>query len=292
VLGVSWHERRAKKRQALVRSSRYNDPMESFTELPIALPGLRVTRGTTTSLHTGLKENWGIGRIDGGDTEWWGNGRVWRSVPGCILLKQPGDVVRHLVHRGPTVFTVLILPTDEVARVVRAGEAVVTPQFEPGDPRAAPFHRLLDAACSGEDRFALDVAVTEAIQALVAARGARSDHSRPVRRALEFLRERLDEPITLEELAAHADLDKFHLCRAFRAQVGMPPHAYRTHLRIARAKELLTRGVRPSDVAPLVGFYDQAQLTRHFRRLVGTTPARYVKSPSDPRFRGVLRSCR
>jgi AraC-like DNA-binding protein len=34
-------------------------------------------------------------------------------------------------------------------------------------------------------------------------------------------------------------------------------------------------------VAPLVGLYDQAQLTRHFRRLVGTTPARYGKSPRD-----------
>jgi AraC-like DNA-binding protein len=76
----------------------------------------------------------------------------------------------------------------------------------------------------------------------------------------------------------HADLDKFHLCRAFRTQIGMPPHTYLTHLRIARAKALLLRGVRASDVAPLVGLYDQAQLTRHFRRLVGTTPARYGKS--------------
>ena len=59
-----------------------------------------------------------------------------------------------------------------------------------------------------------------------------------------------------------------------RTQIGLPPHTYLTHLRIARAKELLLRGVRASDVAPLVGLYDQAQLTRHFRRLVGTTPAR------------------
>ena len=58
----------------------------------------------------------------------------------------------------------------------------------------------------------------------------------------------------------------------------MPPHTYLTHLRIARAKELLQRGVRASEVAPLVGLHDQAQLTRHFRRLVGTTPARYGKS--------------
>lgn len=83
---------------------------------------------------------------------------------------------------------------------------------------------------------------------------------------------------TLADLATYADLDKFHLCRAFRAQVGMPPHTYLTHLRIARAKQLLRDGMRASDVAPLVGFYDQAQFTRHFHRLVGTTPARYGKA--------------
>ena len=102
-----------------------------------------------------------------------------------------------------------------------------------------------------------------------------------MRRAIEYVRERLGESFTLAELAAHADLDKFHLCRAFRAQVGMPPHAYLTHLRVARAKELLARGMRATDVAQLAGFYDQAQLTRHFTRIVGTTPARYARAATD-----------
>jgi AraC-like DNA-binding protein len=72
-------------------------------------------------------------------------------------------------------------------------------------------------------------------------------------------------------------MDKFHLCRAFRAQVGLPPHAYLTRLRIMRAKELLAAGVRPSEIAPRVGLYDQSQLNRHFRRIVGTTPGAYAR---------------
>ena len=158
------------------------------------------------------------------------------------------------------------------------------PQLEANDERAAPFHRLIDAVCAGVDRLSLEVAVAEAVSALAVISSAQPDYSRPVRRALEYLRERLGDSITLDDLADHADLDKFHLCRAFRAQIGMPPHTYLTHLRIARAKELLLRGVRASDVAPLVGLYDQAQLTRHFRRLVGTTPARYGKSPAASRI--------
>jgi len=257
--------------------------MDRSVELPVSLPGLRAVRGTSTSLHTGIKEHYGVGRIEHGDTEWWGGGRVWRSVPGCILVKQPGDVVRHLVHNGPTTFTAVMLPTGDVDRVRDQGKAVAIAQLETSDERAAPFHRLIDAVCAGADRLALGVAVAEAISALALISDAHVGRSRPVRRAMEYLLERLNDSITLDDLADYADLDKFHLCRAFRAQVGMPPHTYLTHLRIARAKELLLRGVRASDVAPLVGFYDQAQLTRHFRRLVGTTPARYGKSPVDPK---------
>ena len=97
-------------------------------------------------------------------------------------------------------------------------------------------------------------------------------------RARDFIWEYYMENITLDELATVTRLSRFHLVRAFAAEFGMPPHTYLTHLRVARAKELLHRGVRASDVAPQVGFYDQAQLTHHFRRLVGTTPARYGKS--------------
>jgi hypothetical protein len=98
--------------------------MERSVELPVSLPGLRAMRGISTSLHAGVKEHFGIGRIEQGDTEWWGSGKVWRSSPGCILVKQPGDVVRHLAHRGPTTYTAVTLPARDVAHVRREGRAV------------------------------------------------------------------------------------------------------------------------------------------------------------------------
>lgn len=246
-------------------------------------------RGMSDSLHVGVKEHHGVGRIDSGDTRWWGSGTEWRATPGCILVKQPGDVVRHLSHVGVTMFTAVRFPARDVERVHAEGKAVPIPQLAPGDERAAPFHRLIDAVQASADRFTLEVALAEAISALATIRTARPDRSRPVRRAIEYIHSRLADAFTLDELADFADLDKFHLCRAFRTQIGMPPHAYLTHLRIARAKELLRAGVRASRVASLVGIYDQAQLTRHFRRLVGTTPARFGKHPAEVEHRGVLK---
>lgn len=58
--------------------------------------------------------------------------------------------------------------------------------------------------------------------------------------------------------------------------------AYLTQLRIVRAKQLLAAGVKPRDIALQVGFYDQSQLNRHFRRIVGATPGEYARAVHGP----------
>jgi AraC-like DNA-binding protein len=249
--------------------------MGDSVELAVSVPGLRAFRCTTEALRAGVKQHYVVGRVERGRSEWWGRGKVWRSAPGSIQVKEPGDVHRDLAHDGPTTFTVIALPAEAIVRVREEGTVVALPQLEAGDERAAPFHALHDAVCAGADRLSLEVALADAIGTFARLGRANSEHTRPVRRAMEYLRERLADTITLDDLAAYAALDKFHLCRAFRAQVGMPPHAYLTHLRIQRAKELLVLGVRASELAPRVGLYDQSQLTRHFRRIVGVTPGRY-----------------
>lgn len=82
--------------------------------------------------------------------------------------------------------------------------------------------------------------------------------------------------------------------RAFRAEVGLPPYEYLTYLRVWRARELLRGGKRVADAAAEVGFYDESQLHRHFRRIVGVTPGAYARSwngartkvPTSPKARG------
>ena len=95
--------------------------------------------------------------------------------------------------------------------------------------------------------------------------------------ARAFLHDALADKITLDDLAAHAGLDKFHLVRAFRAAVGLPPYEYLTHVRVWKAKELLQRGALVAEAAQAVGLYDQSQLHRHFRRIVGITPGRFSR---------------
>ncbi len=106
---------------------------------------------------------------------------------------------------------------------------------------------------------------------------------RAVRLARAFLHDALTTKITLDDLATHAGLDKFHLVRAFRAEVGSPPYEYLTQARIAKARELLQRGALVADAAQAVGFFDESQLHRHFRRIIGITPGRFSKSFASTR---------
>jgi len=97
------------------------------------------------------------------------------------------------------------------------------------------------------------------------------------------LADKLLEPPTLADLAADLDLSRYQLLRAFRTTMGVPPYAWLAQHRVSRARRLLDAGLRPAEVAPLVGFADQAHLTRWFRRVLGVTPAAYRNSVQDGR---------
>ena len=102
-----------------------------------------------------------------------------------------------------------------------------------------------------------------------------SGNRNAVAAARETLHVRAADPPTLEELASAVGMSPFALLRAFRAELGLPPHAYLNQLRVRRAKRLLDAGRPPADVAALVGFADQAHLSRHFKRIYGVPPGAY-----------------
>lgn len=93
-----------------------------------------------------------------------------------------------------------------------------------------------------------------------------------VKRVKDCLESRYAENLTLEELARVANLSPFYLVRVFRKEVGLPPHAYQTRIRLNRATALLARGAPIGEAALNSGFFDQSHLTNHFRKVFGYTP--------------------
>jgi len=72
-------------------------------------------------------------------------------------------------------------------------------------------------------------------------------------------RANLDQPLTLDAMAAQVGISPLYLARAFKAAVGQSPHQYVLARRIERAKELLRNSEMPIiDVALSVGFSSQS----------------------------------
>ncbi|MGH3567672.1 MAG: AraC family transcriptional regulator [Pseudonocardia sp.] len=94
----------------------------------------------------------------------------------------------------------------------------------------------------------------------------------------ELLDLRTPEGLPLEEAARLLGAHPGQLVRAFTREYGIPPHRYLTGRRVALARRLLLEGMRPAAAAAMAGFYDQSHLTRHFKRLLGTSPGRYVRT--------------
>ena len=93
---------------------------------------------------------------------------------------------------------------------------------------------------------------------------------------LELMQQRLAEPVTLAELARAARLSSKHLSSVFRQQMGLPPVAYHTHLRIRRACHLLeTTSLTVAETALACGYEDPYHFSRVFRRETGVSPRTY-----------------
>lgn len=92
------------------------------------------------------------------------------------------------------------------------------------------------------------------------------------RRAKAMIAASLDGGTSLAAVAADCGLSVTHFAKAFKATVGMTPHAWLQALRIEAATSYL-RGATPlAEIAALCGFADQSHFTRTFRRATGLAP--------------------
>ncbi|MFI9099944.1 helix-turn-helix domain-containing protein [Streptomyces fildesensis] len=234
-------------------------------------------------------DTWTLMIVDDGSVDF-GLDRHRHGVSGtdtAALLLPPG-----VFHDGrtatPAGFRKRVLYLDRsVLPETLTGTAVDHPVLIDGLLRHR-IGQLHDALGNARDVFESEsrlAFVRERLNAHLAAARTRRPGREAARLAValrELLDARVSEGIALHEASALLRSHPTHLIRCFKQTYGLPPHVYLTGLRIDRARRLLLAGGRPADVATEVGFYDQAHLNRHFRRHVGTTPARYAADPQGP----------
>jgi AraC-like DNA-binding protein len=102
------------------------------------------------------------------------------------------------------------------------------------------------------------------------------DVFRRLSRARDYLHEHQAERLALAELASQAGLSRYHFLRLFREAFGATPHQYLIHVRIERAKALLTaENGSVTDVCFDVGFSSLGSFSALFAQRVGRPPSEW-----------------
>lgn len=226
---------------------------------------------------------WSLGIVRAGEGSFRCSGTTYTGGPGAISVLYPGESHDGWVHREKGLdYLVIELPEDTVATIVDGYRG--TPSFPSRVVDDGPCAAALRAA--HELRSTVDDVAAESAMALALARLYRR-HSRHrlgdpgagpsamVRRVRGYLDEHAADAVTLDELARLASVSTPTLVRRFRAEVGMPPHAYLISRRVEIARALLLNGAPVALAAATAGFSDQSHLARHFTRIIGVTPGRF-----------------
>jgi transcriptional regulator GlxA family with amidase domain len=89
----------------------------------------------------------------------------------------------------------------------------------------------------------------------------------------------LDEELTVERLARHANMSPRTFNRRFREETGQAPGTWIRNRRVDRARELLeSRDLPVDEVARRSGLGTGGNLRHHLRRGLGMSPSSYRKT--------------
>jgi AraC-like DNA-binding protein len=210
------------------------------------------------------------------------------AAEGDLILIEPGEPHSNQSAGGDRFgYVVMYVPVPLMAQAMidlGGPDAALMPSFrEPVarldglDRLLLQTHRLLGGPSSRLEQESAFIHFLSKLRQPPGGGASRSAEQHKIRRAREYLDHRYRDSVSLDELARIAGLSPFHFLRSFREQVGLPPAAYQTHRRINEAKHLLRGRCTIAEAAAELGFVDQSHLSRHFQRIVGTTPGKYLQ---------------
>ncbi|MFI5667571.1 GlxA family transcriptional regulator [Streptomyces sp. NPDC051704] len=233
-------------------------PPELADALAAIRPGTRIV-----SICTGSEVLAAAGLLDGrpATTHWEHAPEFQRSFPRVrldedVLFVDDGDILTSAgVAAGIDLCLYLIRADHGTAAANRAARLCVVPPWRDG----------------GQAQY-IDRPVPEPTVATTTATRA-------------WALERLAEPVTLAELAAHARMSLRTFTRRFRDEVGMTPVQWLTVQRLEVARQLLESSDLPVDlVAHRSGFGSANSLRQHMRAALGISPIAYRRTfrPGSP----------
>lgn len=109
----------------------------------------------------------------------------------------------------------------------------------------------------------------------------KQDEQSLINNTISFMRNRLSDKLTLEDLAATNQFSVSHFSTLFRKGTGMSPLDYFIHLKLQHAcLLLLTTDTKIKDIASELGYEDPYYFSRLFKKYINSSPLQYRASSS------------
>ena len=257
------------------------------------LRGLEMLHATyiTYSFSRHAHEGFGIAIVESGVMEFDYRGASHIAPAGSVVITHPGEMhTGHAVLETGWTYRTLLPAVDwlQQAATELNEYSGTLPYFSSPvihdkrlNHQLINLHRTLEKSPSSIERESYFLwAMTQLIHRY-ASNGPQlqsvGKENNAVQQVRDYLTCHYTRNISLNELASLVNLSPFRLLRAFKQQVGLPPHAYLNHVRVHQAKQLLALGYPIAAAALATGFADQSHLHRHFKKMLGVTPGQYAR---------------
>lgn len=102
-----------------------------------------------------------------------------------------------------------------------------------------------------------------------------------IAKAIFYIKTNQKEQPSLEEIASHVSLSKFHFQRVFKKWVGISPKDYLQFLTIEKAKESLRKGQSTLETSFDLGLSGNSRLHDLFVKIEACTPGQFQKRGQD-----------
>ncbi|GAB6926934.1 bacillibactin transport transcriptional regulator Btr [Paenibacillus sp. JCM 10914] len=228
--------------------------------------------------------------------------QLTRMIKGCAYYCAPGSTFgiqgcTHAFSMNQEQIMVAIVhfdlyqASDSSGAWMRAEASAFMPSdglFVLGSPErihmlCRSLHRNLDTQ-SPMERWRVQLDFQEMIYTMLSENDPRSKNGRvqALERVKEYIEEHFDEDITIDQLAALADLSPKYLVEVYKKTYGLSAMEYLAQIRLNKAKQfMLGSDALLRDIAHIVGYKDEFYFSRKFKKAFGISPSQYLKNQKN-----------
>jgi AraC-like DNA-binding protein len=103
-----------------------------------------------------------------------------------------------------------------------------------------------------------------------------------IARAIEYLSTRLNEAVTIEDMASQVGMSRAVFHRKFKQATTMPPIQFVKSMKLNNAAMMIAGGMTVNEAAMGVGYVSSSQFSREFKRMYGQSPKQWTGSKHLP----------